>query len=67
MSFIPSDIKKDLMFTTKIGCKLDNRLENLCYLSRKEHLSLHKTGNQNNLGKKFSEEHKQKMRAAHAH
>lgn len=38
--------------------KTDNRLENLCYLTRAEHRKLHMTG------KKFSDEHKAKIAAA---
>lgn len=53
------------MFIISIGNKLDNRLENLCYLTREEHHRLHMTGNKHNLGKKrgpLSEEHKEKIR-----
>lgn len=44
--------------------KLDNRLENLMYLSKAEHLRLHKIGNKNMLGKKLSPETKQKIGSA---
>lgn len=44
--------------------KTDNRLENLCYLSSSEHQRLHKIGNKYALGKKRSEQTKQKMSEA---
>lgn len=40
------------------GCKTDNRLVNLMYLTREEHTKLHHTG------KKLSDESKQKIREA---
>lgn len=43
------------------GNKTDNRLDNLMYLTRADHLSLHKTGNKNLLGFKHSAESKQKI------
>ena len=49
------------MFITKIGCKTDNRLSNLEYLTREQHVRLHMIGNKINLGKKFSAEHKEKI------
>ena len=44
--------------------KTDNRLENLVYLSHAEHIKLHKIGNKNSLGKKHSEQTKEKISAA---
>lgn len=48
--------------------KTDNRLENICYLTRGEHRKLHMTGKKYGLGKKHvfkhSEESKQKMSRA---
>ena len=44
--------------------KTDNRLQNLVYLTRAEHLSLHKIGNKYCLGKKLSDEHKAKIGAS---
>lgn len=41
--------------------KLNNSLSNLVYLTRSEHTILHKKGNQNNLGKHLSVEHKRKI------
>lgn len=44
--------------------KTDNRLDNLMYLTRADHISLHKTGKKYCLGKKLSPVTKQKMSAA---
>lgn len=44
--------------------KTDNRLQNLIYLTRAEHRSLHGIGNKNWLGRKHSEQSKAKMCAA---
>lgn len=44
--------------------KTDNRLENLCYLTREEHRSLHMIGNKNLLGKKLSDKQKSKLSVA---
>lgn len=41
--------------------KTDNRLQNLSYLTRAEHNSLHKIRNTNMLGKKHSDQSKAKM------
>ena len=41
--------------------KLNNSLNNLVYLTHSEHTSLHDKGNQNNLGKHLSVEHKRKI------
>ena len=62
------DIKKDLTSIISIGNKLDNRLQNLVYLTHAEHLSLHKIGNKNCLGKKLnplSEQTKTKLSDTH--
>lgn len=53
-----------MSFTISIGNKLDNRLQNLKYLTPSEHTILHKIGNKYTLGKKLSEEHKEKISAA---
>lgn len=44
----------------------NNKLDNLVYMTRSEHISLHKKGNKNTLGKHFNhtEETKKKMRKA---
>lgn len=42
--------------------KLDDRLENLVYLTNSEHTSIHNIGNKYFVGKKHSEEWKQHMR-----
>ena len=41
--------------------KLDNRAENLLWLTREEHTSLHQKGNKNMLGKHHSEETREKI------
>lgn len=47
------------------GNKLNNRIDNLELMSHEEHLSLHKSGENNPMfGKKLSEEHKQKISEA---
>lgn len=44
--------------------KTDNRIQNLVYLTRKEHRRLHSIGNKNFLGRKHSEQSKEKSRAS---
>ena len=44
--------------------KLDNRLDNLKYLTHADHCRLHSTGNKYTLGKKLSVEHKEKISSA---
>lgn len=45
--------------------KLNNSLSNLVFLTRSEHMRIHKKGNKNpNFGIHFSEEHKQKISEA---
>ena len=43
------------------GLYYDQRAEMLVFIKQYEHLSLHKSGNKNNKGKKFTTEHKQKI------
>ena len=45
--------------------KLDNRIENLELMSRAEHSALHSKGNKYWLGKKHTEETKEKIRKSH--
>lgn len=53
------DIKNGYDVHHKNEIKTDNRLQNLCYLTRSEHRKLHK------IGKKLSEYHKEKLIAVH--
>lgn len=51
-----------MLFIISIGNKLYNRLQNLVYLTNSEHTRLHMTGNKYWLGRKHSEQSKEKMK-----